>query len=370
MAFSLAEDLLCPICLALFQEPHMLSCGHNFCLACLKSCVPEGTCPECRQPFERGDLACNRALGSLARKARRLGLDQEPPLPGDAAAAAAFLGHFCEEHDEPLKLFCKQDRVPICVICRDLPEHRGHDFLPTKNAVDYAQKKLKPYLKSLKKKLRDMVINESDQQKEIASLESCTEDTLSYIGKEFGVLYQILHEKEEDIKRQFQELKELNLDEMQDALTSFKDGMSSCTKHIASIKAALATTDRVAFLKDFKDLIDEVKEGHFKCVEDDTGNANYEEWGTSDEESDSSDKSPSDSEGEKSAQAEPGDNKGPGTILLEEDKDDSEEEEEEEEEGVQDDRLVPVMTEVEEFTASLDFEAWKLMLKSIEPKED
>nr|XP_020634589.1 AT-rich interactive domain-containing protein 4B-like [Pogona vitticeps] len=214
-----------------------------------------------------------------------------------------------------------------------------------------------------------MVINESDQQKEIASLESCTEDTLSYIGKEFGVLHQILHEKEEDIKRQFQELKELNLDEMQDALTSFKDDMSSCTKHIASIKAALATTDSVAFLKDFKDLMDEVKEGHFKCVEDDTGNANYEEWGTSDEESDSSDKSPSDSEGEKSAQAEPGDNKGLGAILLEEDKDDSEEEEEEEE-GVEDDRLVPVMTEVEEFTASLDFEAWKLMLKSIEPKED
>ncbi|KAJ7317285.1 hypothetical protein JRQ81_003447 [Phrynocephalus forsythii] len=368
MASSLAEDLVCPICLALFQEPHMLSCGHNFCLACLKSCVseggpPEGTCPECRQPFELGGLACNRALGNLAQKARRLKLDQR----GDDAAAA-FLGHFCEDHDEPLKLFCKQDRLPICVICRDLPEHRRHDFLPTKNAVDYAQKKLKPYLKSLKKTLKDIVRAESNQQQEIASLERCAEDTLSDIAREFKTLHQILHEKEEDIKKQFQEMKEENLEEMQEALTSLKDDVSLHTELIAGIKTALATADHVSFLKDFKDLMGKVKECQHKSDDDDSSNATDEEGDTNDEEGDSSDEAPRDHEGEKSAQAEPGGNKGPWKILEEEEDDGEDEDyEEEEEKEVEDDRVVTVELKVDEFINSLDFEAWGEMLKSIKP---
>uniref|UniRef100_A0A8D2J5Q2 Uncharacterized protein n=1 Tax=Varanus komodoensis TaxID=61221 RepID=A0A8D2J5Q2_VARKO len=131
MASSLAEDLVCPVCLAIFREPHLLGCGHNFCLSCLQGCVPKGqgagTCPECRLPFQLRELKPNRALASLSSKARRLRLDEGPAV------------HFCEEHDEPLKLFCCQESAPICVICRDLPQHRGHDFLPTQNAVKYAQ---------------------------------------------------------------------------------------------------------------------------------------------------------------------------------------------------------------------------------------
>lgn len=114
----------------------MLRCGHNFCLSCLESCISGGQkmskCPECRHPFSRQEFTCNRVLANLAKKAHRLRLDQEL-LP-----ATSLVG-FCEDHDEPLKLFCQQDLVPICVICRDLPQHRGHDFLPTKNAVEYAK---------------------------------------------------------------------------------------------------------------------------------------------------------------------------------------------------------------------------------------
>lgn len=72
---------------------------------------------------------------------------------------------------------------------------------------------------------------------------------MSYIAKEFEVLHQILREKEEDVEKQFQEMKEKNLEKMQNALTSLKDDRSSHTDLIASIKAALATTDCVAFLK-------------------------------------------------------------------------------------------------------------------------
>ncbi|XP_062977743.1 nuclear factor 7, ovary-like [Elgaria multicarinata webbii] len=244
MASSLAEDLECAICLAIFQEPHTLSCGHNFCLSCLQGCVPEGrgegTCPECRLPFELRQLACNRALASVASKVRRLKLDREP-LPGTA--------HYCADHDEPLKLFCRQDRVPICVICRDLPQHRGHEFLPTQNALEYAQGKLKPCLEALEEHLKNTVEDESYQKKEITALEGFTEDNLSYVSGEFMVLHQILNEKEQDIKKTVQEMKDKNWEKMKDALSSLKEEILSDTEIIAKIKAALEATDQVAFLK-------------------------------------------------------------------------------------------------------------------------
>ncbi|XP_042310068.1 zinc finger and SCAN domain-containing protein 2-like [Sceloporus undulatus] len=90
----------------------------------------------------------------------------------------------------------------------DLPRHRRHRFLPTKNALDYAQGKLKPYKKLLQRKLAFIISDESVQEKEIAKLESCTEDILGDISSGFELLHQTLHEKEESFKRSVQEIKE------------------------------------------------------------------------------------------------------------------------------------------------------------------
>ncbi|XP_060126940.1 nuclear factor 7, brain-like isoform X1 [Zootoca vivipara] len=245
MASNLAEDLLCPICLSIFQEPHLLGCGHNYCLSCIKSLVPAGqgagSCPECRRPFELQELAANRALGNVAQKVRRLKLDGEP-LPAAAR-------DFCEEHEEPLALFCRQDRVLICVVCRDLPCHRGHKFLPIKNAVKYAQWKLKPILRNMENLRKATGDAEAFQLEEMSDMEYFTECTLSHISREFEALHQILREKEESFKKRVQEISERNLQDMQNNVAYLKDEVSSYAEMIASIKASLETTDHMAFLK-------------------------------------------------------------------------------------------------------------------------
>ncbi|XP_048338840.1 protein starmaker-like [Sphaerodactylus townsendi] len=312
MASSLEEELVCPICLALFQEPRMLRCGHNFCLACLRGAVAagqeEGSCPECRSPFHLQELQRNRALGNLARKVRRWRGDAPEPLLPPGSLPAAW--HFCEAHDEPLKLFCTQDEAPICVICRDLPEHRGHHFLPTQNAAQAAQRKLKAYLKLLEEFLKRQTKDETDQQKEIATLKNFTGDLLDHISTEFEILYQILHKKEEDIKGLVEKIKERDMKDMDDYLISLKEDIYSQTETIVKVKASLEEADHVVFLKGFKELMERVKK-HHPGVEDyiddeegenskDKNKNSNEEDENSNEESENSKTDENSNEGEKS----------------------------------------------------------------------
>ncbi|XP_048338846.1 nuclear factor 7, brain-like isoform X2 [Sphaerodactylus townsendi] len=357
MASSLAEDLLCPICLALFQEPHMLRCGHNFCLACLRGAVAagqeEGSCPECRSPFQLPELQRNRALGNLARKVRRWRGDApEPLLPPGSSSSLPDAWHFCEAHDEPLKLFCTQDEAPICVICRDLPEHRGHHFLPTQNAAQAAQGKLKACLKHLEKNLKEVAEDESDQLKEIEALKNCTEGLLVSISKEFEVLHQILLKKEQGFKLLVEKMSGENMEKMEDSLDSLKEEVSSRTETIAKVKAALEATDDVAFLKDLKELMKLVKEDFLEEDEE------------TEEESDDEAEEKSDDEAEKKS-----DKDGSGEEQGEESDCEDNEDCKPNETNRDFYRVVPAEPVLQDFKESLDFKSWKKMLERIKPRK-
>ena len=41
----------------------------------------------------------------------------------------------CSLHSEKLKLFCLEDKQPVCVVCRDSKKHTGHKFHPIDEAA-------------------------------------------------------------------------------------------------------------------------------------------------------------------------------------------------------------------------------------------
>jgi hypothetical protein len=48
-SYTLEQNLKCPICLTISDEPHETSCcGHIFCAKCIKSITPKMNCPICR----------------------------------------------------------------------------------------------------------------------------------------------------------------------------------------------------------------------------------------------------------------------------------------------------------------------------------
>uniref|UniRef100_A0A452GZ42 Tripartite motif containing 10 n=1 Tax=Gopherus agassizii TaxID=38772 RepID=A0A452GZ42_9SAUR len=112
-AKTLQDEVTCPICLEYFKDPVSLDCDHSFCRACITQCG-EGfdtdiSCPQCREIFPQRNL-------------RELRLQPEPES-------------LCEKHKEPLKLFCKEDEILICLVCDRSKEHRDHTVIPTEEAI-------------------------------------------------------------------------------------------------------------------------------------------------------------------------------------------------------------------------------------------
>ncbi|XP_041068284.1 zinc-binding protein A33-like [Carcharodon carcharias] len=142
---SWTQEVNCSICLDFFADPVSLECGHNLCRSCITRCCAQAerdSCPECREEFPDRKLTVNRNLARLAEKARKLKVN-----PGGNGNKL-----HCEEHEEELKLFCETDKKLICLICRDSREHKSHNFMPIKEAVEIYKDQLKSSLQSLTEK--------------------------------------------------------------------------------------------------------------------------------------------------------------------------------------------------------------------------
>lgn len=75
-SFLSEEQLLCSICLDVFDNPVSTPCGHSFCMTCIGhywDSVKHCQCPLCKQTFKRKpDLHINRTLREITEQFKRM----------------------------------------------------------------------------------------------------------------------------------------------------------------------------------------------------------------------------------------------------------------------------------------------------------
>ena len=128
MASKLEEDLCCPVCCDFFKDPVILTCAHSVCKAFLQQfwdTKGSRECPYCRRKCSRQFYPPNIALRNLC----------ETFLQERSQRASAGSEVLCSLHSEKLKLFCLEDKQPVCVVCRDSKKHTGHKFHPIDEAA-------------------------------------------------------------------------------------------------------------------------------------------------------------------------------------------------------------------------------------------
>ncbi|XP_053235581.1 zinc finger protein RFP-like isoform X1 [Podarcis raffonei] len=199
----LRDEATCSICLDYFKDPVTIpECGHNFCRSCLVlfwgESEAEASCPQCRKTVQRRSLVSNRQLANVAEIAQNLSLQEGKEEGGK--------GGVCEEHQEPLKLFCKEDEAPICVVCDKSKEHKHHEVIPLKEASEEYKAEICRRLEILRKEREEILAHQAALDKEWKHLLKLTEMERLKAVKKCRELRQFLEEQEKRLLTHVEEV--------------------------------------------------------------------------------------------------------------------------------------------------------------------
>lgn len=171
------DNFECSICRDVFTEPVSTPCGHNFCKSCLTDHWDKDElccCPACSKRFMvRPEISTNAAMDqiSVQIKKRKVSTSRSSSAPGEVLCdvcaeeklkalksclmcltsycedhleahrrVPSLMRHkliepvkeletrVCEKHQRLLELFCRDDRVCVCLLCRE-GEHQYHQIV-------------------------------------------------------------------------------------------------------------------------------------------------------------------------------------------------------------------------------------------------
>ncbi|XP_052462988.1 nuclear factor 7, ovary-like [Carassius gibelio] len=156
----------------------------------------------------------------------------------------------CSLHSEKLKLFCLEDKQPVCVVCRDSEKHVSHTFRPISEVVPSYKEELNTELKSLQEKLQHNAKMKGEFEKTVQHIKSQAEDTERQIKQQFEKLHQFLRDEEEATITALREEEELKKQMMKGKLKEMNRHISALSHTIKDTEEMMKASD-VCFLKEF-----------------------------------------------------------------------------------------------------------------------
>ncbi|XP_032352072.1 E3 ubiquitin-protein ligase TRIM13 isoform X1 [Camelus ferus] len=205
----LEEDLTCPICCSLFDDPRVLPCSHNFCKKCLEG-ILEGNvrnslwrsspfkCPTCRKETSAtgvNTLQVNYSLKGIVEKYNKIKVSPKMPV--------------CKGHlGQPLNIFCLTDMQLICGVCATRGDHTKHVFCSIEEAYIQERDAFESLFQSFETWRRGDALSRLDtlETSKRKSLQLLTKDS-DKVKEFFEKLQHTLDQKKNEILSDFETMK-------------------------------------------------------------------------------------------------------------------------------------------------------------------
>ncbi|XP_041265823.1 E3 ubiquitin-protein ligase TRIM7-like isoform X2 [Onychostruthus taczanowskii] len=253
---NLQDEATCSVCLEFFKDPVSIECGHNFCRACIakswKELDADFPCPQCREVFQQKSFRPNRQLANMSE------IIGQFALRGARAAAEDAL---CARHREALKLYCKDDRRSICVVCDRSREHRPHAVVPVDEASEEFKEKIQGRLDFLRKERQELLEFKVNDDKKTQELLKTIESERQKLLSDFERLRQFLHDQEHILLGQLDKMEKNIARRQNENITDLSREITLLNKLIAELEEKIQQPT-LEFLKDVAGVIsrsDDVK---------------------------------------------------------------------------------------------------------------
>ncbi|XP_069828218.1 E3 ubiquitin-protein ligase TRIM13 [Dendropsophus ebraccatus] len=203
----LEEELTCPVCCSLYEDPRVLPCAHNFCKKCLEGVLegnsrpiwrPSFKCPTCRKEISTMGVnspQVNYLLKGIVEKYNKMKATPKTLV--------------CKVHaGQPLNIFCSTDLKLICGFCATNGKHKDHIF----SSIEEAYKQEKSSFDFLFKSFED--IQCKDVTARLETLETNKRNTLHLLTSDsdrvkdyFKRLQGLLEQKKNEILSDFETMR-------------------------------------------------------------------------------------------------------------------------------------------------------------------
>ncbi|XP_048865861.1 tripartite motif-containing protein 16-like isoform X1 [Brienomyrus brachyistius] len=275
----------CPICLDLLKDPVTTSCGHNYCMRCIKSCWDQEdhagvySCPQCRQTFtSRPVLGRNTMLAEVVENLKKTATaDVECDICTGRKRKAVksclvCLASYCEidlqlhnklhsakqhklidaishlkdkvcsQHVKPLEIYCRTDQQCICYLCT-MDEHRGHDTVSAAAGREEIQTQIG-------EKQREFQQGIQTREKELQELReavgSFTRSAQSAVKDSENIFIEIIR----SIKKRRSDVRELIRDQEKAAVDQAEGHMERLEKEIDELKRRHSELEQLSHTED------------------------------------------------------------------------------------------------------------------------
>ncbi|XP_023146132.3 tripartite motif-containing protein 16-like [Amphiprion ocellaris] len=298
-----SENISCSICLDPLKDPVTLSCGHSYCMVCIKAHWDGEdqrriySCPQCRKTFTpRPNLEKNVLLAELVEQLKNTGLQAAAAdhcYAGDEDVSCdfctgrkmkavksclfclasycknhlqphyespAFKKHqlvepsknlqenICSRHDRVMEIFCRTDQQLICYLC-SVDEHKGHDMVSA--AAERTKKKLQTSRLNIQQRIQSREEDVKLLQQQVKNINISADKTVEDSEKMFTQMIQLIQKRSQDVEQQIRSLQDTEVSRVKDLQETLEQEISDLKRKDAELKRISDTRDHNQFLLNY-----------------------------------------------------------------------------------------------------------------------
>ena len=283
------NNLSCPVCYQLFNNPKYLPCYHSYCEGCLEKMQVQSKiiCPECRKEAKvpaggvkefATNFFINRLVDDLILKKKVAGeenvncdeCDEDDPVVSFCPDCNSFLCHacndshnrqkkyrshgvvpltelrsnkdppaiqakvkipLCKEHDEQLKYYCETCDELVCMYCT-MKKHNGHDHDSMKNMASKHRSQLKKVTTPIEGMIQDLSGVHDNINKMVKKIRKQGDGVNKQVDQHYNELVEKLMKQKDQVKQQVCD----TVSQKEKALTTQLDEVDSTQAELVSMK--------------------------------------------------------------------------------------------------------------------------------------